>query len=64
VVPGTRTETGFLITSSADCPRGEHVLYGSYLISAQPYKPGDEAAALKMQHVKLATHVSLVPSTP
>jgi hypothetical protein len=64
VVPGTRTETGFLITSSAECPRGEHVLYGSYLISARPYEPGDEDAAVKMQHVKLTTRVSLVPPTP
>lgn len=64
VVPGTRTETGFLITSSADCPKGEHILYGSYLISAQPYAPGDEVAALKLQHDKLTTHVSLVPVTP
>ncbi len=61
VVPGTRTETGFLITASADCPKGEHVLYGSYLISARPYEPGDEDAVLKLQHDKLTTHVALVP---
>jgi hypothetical protein len=61
VVPGTPTETGFLITSTADCPKGEHVLYGSYLISAQSYEPGDEYAAFRMQHFKLTTRVSVVP---
>jgi hypothetical protein len=60
IVPGTRTETGFLITSSADCPKGEHILYGHYLISAQPYEPGDEYAAFGMQHNKLTTRVSPV----
>jgi hypothetical protein len=60
VVPGTPTETGFLITSTADCPKGEHVLYGNYLISAQPYEPGDEYAAFEMQHNRLTTRVSPV----
>lgn len=56
--PGYDTEAGFLITTSADCPKGEYVLYGSYLISDQPYYPGDEEAALNLQHNKLTTHVS------
>jgi len=58
--PGDQTEAGFLITTSAECPKGEHILYGSYLISAEPYNPGDEDAALNLQHNKLTTHVSLV----
>ena len=53
VSAGTPTEAGFLITSAAGCPRGEHVLYGTYLISSRPYRPGDENAALRMQHDKL-----------
>ena len=60
VVPGAPTETGFLITSTADCPKGEHVLYGNYLISARPYEPGDEYAAFEMQHNRLTTRVSPV----
>jgi len=63
-VSGIPTETGFLITSSADCPEGEHVIYGSYLISAQPYEPGDEYAAFKMQHLQLTTHISRVWPPP
>jgi hypothetical protein len=54
---GTPTEAGFLITSSTECPRGEHVLYGTYLISARPYEPGDENAALRMRHSKLMRRV-------
>jgi hypothetical protein len=63
VVPGTPTETGFLIASTADCPEGEHVIYGKYLISAQPYEPGDEYAAFRMHYKKLTTRVSLVQPT-
>jgi hypothetical protein len=55
---GTPTEAGFLITSTTECPRGEHVLYGTYLISAHPYRPGDENAALRMRHSKLVTRIS------
>jgi hypothetical protein len=49
----TPTEAGFLITSTTECPKGEHVLYGTYLISARPYQPGDENAVLRMQQSKL-----------
>jgi hypothetical protein len=55
---GTPTEAGFLITSTTECPKGEHVLYGTYLISARPYQPGDENAALRMRHQKLVTQIS------
>ena len=55
---GTPTEAGFLITSTSECPKGEHVLYGTYLISARPYQPGDENAALRMQHSKLTTRIT------
>ena len=58
--PGDRTEAGFLITTNTECPRGEHILYGSYLISAQPYLPGDEEAALNLQHNRLTTQVSVL----
>jgi hypothetical protein len=54
---GTSTEAGFLITSTTECPRGEHVLYGTYLISARPYQAGDENAALRMRHSRLLTRV-------
>jgi hypothetical protein len=57
---GTPTEAGFLITSTTECPKGEHVLYGTYLISARPYQPGDENAALRMQHSKLVTQITPV----
>ncbi len=57
---GTATEAGFLITSTSECPKGEHVLYGTYLISARPYQPGDENAALRMQHSKLVTRITPV----
>jgi hypothetical protein len=59
---GTPTEAGFLITSTSECPKGEHVLYGTYLISARPYRPGDENAALRMRHSKLATRVTPLAS--
>lgn len=59
--PGEHTEAGFLITTSAECPKGEHTVYGSYLISDQPYDPGDEDAALNLQHNKLTTHVLRIP---
>ena len=57
---GTPTEAGFLINSTTECPKGEHVLYGTYLISARPYQPGDENAALRMRHSKLVTQVTPV----
>lgn len=60
VSAGTPTEAGFLITSTARCPKGEHVLYGIYLISARPYRPGDENAALRMLHDKLLPHITPV----
>jgi hypothetical protein len=55
---GTPTEAGFLITSTAECPKGDHVLYGTYLISARPYEPGDEKAVLRMQRSKLLVHIT------
>jgi hypothetical protein len=57
---GTPTEAGFLITSTTECPKGEHVLYGTYLISARPYQPGDENAALRMRHSKLVKQITPV----
>jgi hypothetical protein len=57
---GTPTEAGFLITSTTECPRGEHVIYGTYLISARPYHPGDEIAALRMLHSKLVKQITPV----
>jgi len=59
--PGEQTEAGLLITTSAECPKGEHTVYGAYLISDQPYEPGDEDAALNLQHNKLTTHVLRIP---
>ena len=59
-VTGTHTEAGFLINSSTKSPKGEHVIYGTYLISASPYEPGDEDAALTMRHHKLTTSVTLL----
>jgi hypothetical protein len=55
---GRPTEAGFLIDSTSECPKGEHVLYGTYLISARPYEPGDEYAALRMQHSKLVLQIN------
>jgi hypothetical protein len=59
--PGKQTEAGFLITISDKCPKGEHVVYGAHLIVDRSYDPGDEDAALDLQHNKLTTHVSTVP---
>lgn len=59
--PGEQTEAGFIITTTEECLRGEHVIYGSYLLSAEPYRPGDEDAALDLQHNKLTTYISMVP---
>lgn len=59
-VTGTHTEAGFLINSTTESPKGEHVIYGTYLISASPYEPGDEDAALTMRHSKLTTSVTLL----
>jgi hypothetical protein len=58
---GRETETGFVVTSSAECPKGEHVLYGTYVISTRPYVPGDESAALRLKHDRLRLRVSVVP---
>jgi hypothetical protein len=57
---GTQTEAGFLITSTTQCPQGEHVLYGTYLISTRPYQPGDENAALRMRKSKLMKQITQV----
>lgn len=59
-VTGTHTEAGFLITSSTKSPKGEHVIYGTYLISASPYEPGDEDAVMAMRDRKLTTRVTLL----
>jgi hypothetical protein len=59
--PGTRTEAGFLITSTPESPKGDHIIYGTYLISARPYEPGDEESALEMQYKKLTITVSQQP---
>jgi hypothetical protein len=59
-VTGHHTEAGFLITSSTESPKGDHVLYGTYLISAGPYEAGDEEAVLTMRRRKLTSCVSLV----
>jgi hypothetical protein len=59
-VTGNHTEAGFLITSSTQSPKGEHVIYGIYLISASPYEPGDEDAVLTMRHRKLTSSVTLL----
>jgi hypothetical protein len=59
-VTGTHTEAGFLITSSTQSPKGDHVIYGTYLVSASPYEPGDEDAVMAMRHRKLTTRVTLL----
>jgi hypothetical protein len=59
-VTGTHTEAGFLISSSTQSPKGEHVIYGTYLISANPYEPGDEDAVLTMRDRKLTTRATLL----
>ena len=58
---GTPTEAGFLITSTAESPKGDHIIYGTYLISARPYEPGDEESALEMQYNKLTVTVLPLP---
>lgn len=58
---GIPTEAGFLITSTAESPKGDHIIYGTYLISARPYEPGDEESALEMQYNKLTVTVSPLP---
>ncbi len=40
---------GFAIQSLPDCPKGEHVLYGVYLLTPRPYEPGDERRALGLR---------------
>jgi hypothetical protein len=63
-VTGAHTEAGFLITSSTRPPKGEHVIYGTYLISAGPYEPGDEDAVLAVRDRKLTTCVTLLTPAP
>jgi len=58
VLTGTGNRAGFLITSTTECPKGEHVLYGTYLISAEPYEPHDEDAAFDLQHNRLTVEVT------
>lgn len=61
LTPGKHTEAGFLVTSTLDTPRGQHVLYGTYLISARPYEPGDENLALMLNYEKLKTYITPLP---
>ena len=60
VHPNTLSTLGFLITCSTQSPKGEHVIYGTYLISASPYEPGDEDAVMTMQQRKLTTRATLL----
>ena len=55
---------GFAIASLPECPKGEHVLYGLYLLTPRPYEPGDERLALALRHPDVQVHVVRVWERP
>jgi hypothetical protein len=62
-LPGERTEAGFLLTVSSRCPKGDYVVYGTHLILARSYEPGDELAALNLRDDSLVTEVHTLAAT-
>ena len=55
---GVHPRTGFLISSTPECPKGEHTLYGAYLVLDHAYQPGDEDSAVRMWRNPLTVEVS------
>lgn len=55
---------GFVVKSGKDCPKGPHVLHGTYVISAHPYRPGDEERAHNLAHTPLTTSATLLTAEP
>jgi len=49
---------GFVVKSGEDCPKGPHVLHGTYVISPHPYQIGDEMRAHHLAHTGLVTYVT------
>jgi hypothetical protein len=42
-------EVGFKIQALPDTPKGGYIVYGTYVISPEPYQPGDGVRALNLQ---------------
>ena len=54
-------EVGFRIHALPGAPKGQCTVYGIYVISPQPYRPGDGARALDLQANSLNFRVSRLP---
>lgn len=55
---------GIVVKSGKDCPRGPHVLHGTYVISPHPYYPGNEVRAHHLAHTGLITNTTLLDVAP
>ena len=51
-------KVGFKIAALPGAPKGKYVVYGTYVISDQPYRPGDGARALDLEADPLKARVS------
>ena len=51
-------EVGFKIEALPDAPKGGYIVYGTYVVSPEPYRPGDGLRALNLQTNPLKFRVS------
>ncbi len=51
-------EVGFKIEAPPGTPKGRYLVYGTYVISPEPYRPGDGARALSLRDNPLQFRVS------
>lgn len=51
---------GFAVDSGENCPKGPHVLHGSYLMSPQSYRPGDEKAVHALAYHPLTSRTNVL----
>jgi hypothetical protein len=54
----TPTEVGFKIDAPPGTPKGKYLVYGTYVISPAPYRPGDGTRALNLRDNPLKFRVS------
>ncbi len=59
---GCNCVAGFQIHAGEDCPPGEHTLYGTYLISTQPFESGNENELLDLIYRKLLFRIESSPA--
>jgi hypothetical protein len=54
----TPSEVGFKIDAPPGTPKGKYLVYGTYVISPEPYRPGDGTRALNLRDNPLKFRVS------